>query len=377
MESINIIANKMQNYDLHIDRKIFSQNNNLIQHVTNQRPVFMVIDKRVYQIYSDEIKKYALNKLQSVHTLVLDLSERNKDVDQVLYICKTALENNLPRNGIFIAIGGGVLLDVCGLAASIYRRGVDLIRIPTTLLGIIDVGVGVKHGVNFAGEKNFLGSFYPSLAVISDIGVLSTLEEQNIAEGLAEIIKISIVGSSSLFKLIEDNAHILVTKKFQKPENVTLDIIVESIQLMANELEPNMYEDDLKRPADFGHTFSPAIEMKSSHLFSHGEAVGLDMLLSTAIAIDKGLCGEPLLPRLIKLYNTIGLPTNLSSISPQCLFDSLHRITNHRGGNLNLFVPREIGDVIPLAEVSLQEIRYAMNSINNFRKTVQNSSTIL
>jgi 3-dehydroquinate synthase len=257
-------------------------------------------------------------------------------------------------------VGGGVVLDVSGFAASIFRRGVGYLRIPTTLVGQIDVSVGVKQGVNSGRFKNVLGTFYPPLASINDTCFLKTLSATHIAAGFAEIIKMAVIADSALLSLVELHGAELLESRFQSPRPAAEAIMRRAETSMLRELEGNLFETNLQRLVDFGHTFSAAIESDSRYLIPHGHAVALDMLMSTGIAVGRGLCPPAVLDRLIRLYRIVQLPITQSICSADRLHDSLDDIRAHRGGALNLVVPRNVGQPMFLQEVSIDELQGAL-----------------
>ncbi len=180
------------------------------------------------------------------------------------------------RNEPIIAIGGGVVTDVVGFVSSCYRRGIPHIKIPTTLMGYIDASIGIKTGVNFNGNKNRMGSFEPPQHIVLDKTFLLSLPERHILNGVGEILKIAVIKDKYLFELIENYGIQCIEDKFQnKKGKEILDI---SIQDMIKELEPNLYESNLERCVDFGHTFSLALEMNDVNNLLHGEAVTIDIV---------------------------------------------------------------------------------------------------
>jgi 3-dehydroquinate synthase len=171
-------------------------------------------------------------------------------------------EYKLRRREPFLAIGGGVILDICGMAACLYRRGVPFVRVPTTLLAIVDASVGVKNGVDYCCAithetyKNRVGSFYAPSSCLLDSSFIATQDDRNISNGFGEILKLALVRSSGLFELLETHGAALIESRFDKslsvPEGVSDRIIELSIQIMLEELGPNLWEYKLERCVDYG-----------------------------------------------------------------------------------------------------------------------------
>lgn len=161
-------------------------------------------------------------------------------------------------------------LDIAGLAASVFRRGVDYIRVPTTLVGLADVAVGIKQGVNALGKKNVIGTFYPPLASINDYRFAQTLHRREIACGMAEIVKVGLLRDPVLLNLLKSYGHELSCSRFGSPAWAAAEVANRAELLTMEELAPNLFEKDLARLVDFGHTFSPAIETLSRFEIPHG-----------------------------------------------------------------------------------------------------------
>ena len=186
----------------------------------------------------------------------------SKAVDKLLDdLCVYKLRRREP----FLAIGGGVLLDIAGMAACLYRRGVPFVRVPTTLLAIVDASVGVKNGVDYCCNvtdetyKNRVGSFYAPSACLLDTSFISTQDSRNICNGFGEIMKLALVRSTDLFELLETHGAALVNAKFGEssviPDGVSDRVIDLSIQIMLEELGPNLWEKKLERCVDYGKPF--------------------------------------------------------------------------------------------------------------------------
>ena len=168
----------------------------------------------------------------------------------------------LRRREPFLAIGGGVLLDIAGMAASLYRRGVPFVRVPTTLLSIVDASVGVKNGVDYCCAvmdetyKNRVGSFYAPSSCLLDNSFIATQDARNVSNGFGEILKLALVRSPDLFELLETHGSALVESRFAAtpsvPSGVSDRIIDLSIQIMLEELGPNLWEKKLERCVDYG-----------------------------------------------------------------------------------------------------------------------------
>jgi 3-dehydroquinate synthase len=346
-----------------LTRHVFDVDETALARLVGRRPVLIGIDERVDALYGVALRGYARRHLNALRIVVLKGGESNKNLDQVERICEVAIAAGLPRNGIMLAIGGGVVLDTVGTAAALYRRGVAFVRVPTTLLGMIDVAVGIKQAVNFGKRKNLLGTFYSPLGVLNDSTFLRTSSRRDLACGIAESIKIGLVADRKLFLLIERHLQRLLETSFQGPPAIAREVLERSQAAMMAELAPNLYEDNLERAVDFGHSFSPTLELQSNYKLHHGEAVAIDMLLSTAIAVHRGLCPAALFDRLIALYQIAGLPVTNELCTVNLLMEALVDAKGHRGGCLNFPIPDGIGTCTFLQHVDANDCRVALGAI--------------
>jgi 3-dehydroquinate synthetase len=362
---LSMSVSKTVSYEVeHTQRPVFDVSNDALFAAVGGVPILLVIDEHLWPSHGAHIERYAHTRLDTLGICRIHGTEATKTLDSVVELCGRALELGLPRHGAFVAVGGGTILDAVGFAASIYRRGVDYIRVPTTLIGMIDVGVGIKQGVNFRHKKNLLGSFYPPRRTINDVRFLSTLPARQLACGLAEALKIGLAYDGPLFELIEEHGRELLHSAFRSPPPAASEVLLRAELAMMEQLALNLYEADLRRLVDFGHSFSPIIETTTNYAVPHGHAVALDMLLSTAIGVGRTLCDAQVLPRLIQLYAHIGLPMMHVTMSPLLMERALADIRLHRGGALNLVVPTGIGSATFLQDVSYDEISQALQAIS-------------
>ncbi|WDN57044.1 sedoheptulose 7-phosphate cyclase [Streptomyces clavuligerus] len=316
----------------------------------------VVVDRNVDRLLGRAIRGYFTAWGHDHATfLVLEPNEAAKSSDALLSIAQAADRAGIKRRSEpIVAIGGGVVTDLAGLAASLYRRGTPFVRIPTTLIGLVDAAVGAKTAINFNGHKNRLGTYFPATHTLLDHSLLRTLPERHIRNGLAEIIKMAVMKDSTLFSLVEQDADQLVDRRFDTP--LAQQVIERSVSGMLEELEPNLWEHDLKRLVDFGHTFSPVIEMRAEPQLLHGEAVSIDMALSCAIAHDRGILGREATMRVIGLLHRVGLPTWHPVCDLSQLCSGLEDSVRHRDGHQHLPVPTGIGRARFLEDVTPEDL---------------------
>jgi 3-dehydroquinate synthetase len=223
---------------------------------------FAVIDNAVDELYGDAIRAYFVAKGIELTYCIVNGGEAEKRPEAVDKILDELCAYKLRRREPFLAIGGGCLLDVAGMAACLYRRGVPFVRVPTTLLSIVDASVGVKNGVDYCCQvtnesyKNRVGSFYAPSSCLLDNSFIATQDARNISNGFGEILKLALVRSGDLFELLEAHGAALIDSSFSAtpsvPDGVSARIIELSIQIMLEELGPNLWEKKLDRCVDYG-----------------------------------------------------------------------------------------------------------------------------
>jgi len=337
--------------------------------------VLLVVDSKVLRLFGHQIKAYADRHLKWIGTTSVEGNERRKSWDQVEKICSTAVRAGLPRQGVIVAFGGGVTLDLSGAAAALFRRGVPYLRVPTTLVAMVDTAVGIKQGFNFMSKKNLLGSFHPPIGAINDSSFLACLPKSELASGMAEIIKMAVVRDRNLMELLECNAASLIGSGFQSPPELTRGVLIRAEQLMMQELQPNLFEACQARLADFGHTFSASLERASRYRLRHGHAVALDMLISTGIAIARGLCKKRLFERMVHLYNEVGLPLRSNLATIDVLLSGARDVCLHRSGKLNLVVPRDFGHAVYLQDLSREDLEYSLSLMEQAADETRSTNT--
>ncbi|WP_028477043.1 sedoheptulose 7-phosphate cyclase [Nocardia sp. CNY236] len=309
----------------------------------------VVIDSNVATLHGDRIAAWFTANGVDATILVVHADETVKDWESVTRVVDKMNEFGIDRRREpVIAIGGGVLLDVVGFATSLYRRGTPYIRIPTTLVGLVDAGVGVKTGVNYERGKNRIGTYAPAIATFADRTFLRTLDDRHLANGLAEILKLALVKSAELFTLLQKFGPELIADHFQgttpQTDQAARQVVTEAIHLMLEELQPNLWETTLERCVDYGHTFSPVLEITALPGLLHGEAVCIDMALTSVLGFRRGDVSGAELDQILSVMTQLRLPIWDEVLTrPGILDAALADTVRHRDGQQRLPLPLGIG----------------------------------
>ena len=269
------------------------------------------------------------------------------------------------------------MLDIAGMAACLYRRGVPFVRVPTTLLAIVDASVGVKNGVDYCCSsvnemyKNRVGSFYAPSACLLDTSFIASQDHRNISNGFGEIIKLALVRSVDLFELLEAHGNALVKSKFSDtpsvPDGVAQRIIDVSIQIMLEELGPNLWEYKLERCVDYGHTFSKLLEMVPGVDIMHGEAVNIDGFFCCLLSYLRGFITMDTVNRVFRCMQLLELPTTSSHFLSDLAWQSCKDAVEHRHGAQRIPLITEIGESVCVSDITPDELDRAIELLHSFK----------
>jgi 3-dehydroquinate synthase len=276
-------------------------------------------------------------------------------------------ELHIDRQSFVVVIGGGSVIDAVGLAVALLHRGARLVRMPTTVLGQDDAGVGVKNGIDFNGQKNFMGCFAPPFAVINDLSFLETLSDEDWFGGFAEAIKVSIIRDGSFFEQIEQAASAICNRDISVAEQ----IIRRSAELHLHQISKggDPFEFGSARPLDFGHWAAHRLEVISGHELGHGYAVSVGIALDTIYAEKLGLITSDEATRIIALLRALKLPIYSSWLEVTdetgklLLLKGAEDFREHLGGVLNITLPTSIGTAIEIHELDTELVAESIATI--------------
>ncbi|QWA10337.1 sedoheptulose 7-phosphate cyclase [Sodalis ligni] len=304
-------------------------------------------------------------------TLIILLLVKRKTLANAIRITELLNQTGTKRRSSPpIVLGGGVSCDLVGFACSIYRRGIPYIRIPTTLLGMVDVSVAAKTAVNHFGFRNRLGSFHPASNTLLYPGFLNTLAVRHVSNGLAEVFKIALIKSKYLLDLLDAHGEKFFKSGFETNSYIS-EIIYIAAELMSEELAPNLWEHNLKRIVDYGHSFSPLIEMTYIDELLHGEAVAVDCLYSAILSQQRNMLNEDQVYKIFDIAKKLRLPLYHRGFSDEKLvLAALDDTKIHRDGNQNLPLMCTLGEAVFINDLTEEEMRNASKSLQNYSAIV-------
>ena len=307
------------------------------------KKIALIFDKNVPSKF-----KHSLKKILSRYDLTVIsflASEKTKSIKSVESFLNNLLSKNFNRSDLLISIGGGITGDVVGFAASIFKRGINFINIPTTLLAQVDSAIGGKTGVNSTYGKNLVGSFYQPRLVIIDTNFLKSLTKKEMICGYAEILKHSIIKDRKFFKWLEKNTSSILSKNSKH----LIYAIKKSCEIKMYFVNKDVNEKNLRMLLNFGHTFAHAIEAKYNYSknITHGEAVLSGIILATRLSIIKKVCKLETLKRIEKIYSRNKLHYTYKKFNnKKALNDIIPFLKNDKKNNddkINFILLKKIG----------------------------------
>ena len=322
----------------------------------------MVVDETAYGLYGEQMQAYFKHHQIELTVFPVAIKETDKTLRTLERIVDAFADFGLVRKEPVLVVGGGLTTDVAGLACATYRRSTNYIRVPTTLIGLIDASVAIKVAVNHGKSKNRIGAFHASQKVILDFSFLKTLPIEQIRNGMAELIKIAVVADSGIFELLEKYGEDLLHTRFGHldgtPElrEIAHEVTYEAIRTMLSLEVPNLQELDLDRVIAYGHTWSPTLELAPEFPMFHGHAINIDMALSATLAEQRGYISTGERERILSLMSRIGLALDSPYLTPELLSKATASITRTRDGLLRAAVPRPIGTCFFVNDSTMAEM---------------------
>ncbi len=330
------------------------------------RRCLMVIDQTVYGLYRQQIDRYFAHYQIDLTVFQVSIKEPEKTLRTFEKIVDAFADFGLVRKEPVLVVGGGLTTDVAGFACSAYRRKTNYIRVPTSLIGLIDASVAIKVAVNHGKLKNRLGAYHASQKVILDFSFLGTLPIEQIRNGMAELIKIAVVGNQEIFELLEEHGAALLHSHFgylngtPELQAVGHRLTYKAIQVMLELEVPNLHELDLDRVIAYGHTWSPTLELTPEPPMLHGHSVNIDMAFTATIAELRGYISVEDRNRILGLMSRLGLAIDSLYLTPELLWKATEAITRTRDGWQRAAAPRPIGQCVFMNDLTRSELDNAL-----------------
>ena len=328
----------------------------------------MVIDATVYKLYGIQIQDYFRHYNIDLSVFPITIRETDKTLHTFERVIDAFVDFGLVRKEPVLVVGGGLITDVAGFACASYRRSTNYIRVPTSLIGLIDASVAIKVALNHGKLKNRLGAYHASQKVMLDFAFLKTLPIDQIRNGMAELIKIAVVANKEIFELLEQYGEDILYSHFgyvngtpelrQVAHKITYNAIKTMLELEVN----NLHELDLDRVIAFGHTWSPTLELTPEIPMFHGHGVNIDMAFSTTIAERRGYITIQERDRILGLMSRLGLALDSPYLTEEVLWKATTSISRTRDGLQRAAVPRPIGTCFFMNDLTREELNEALHA---------------
>lgn len=303
----------------------------------------LVTNTTVGPLYEQAAIQSIRDVLPELPTTVVMLPDGEcfKDLHHIEKILSAAVDAGLDRKSYMVALGGGVIGDMTGFAASMWMRGIDFIQVPTTLLAQVDSSVGGKTGVNLPAGKNLIGAFHQPRSVIVDTTVLKTLPEREISAGIAEIIKYGMLGDAAFFAYLEEN---MARLRALNPD-VVARVVARCCEMKKEVVREDEKESGVRAKLNLGHTFGHAIEKLTGYsTWLHGEAVAAGCVMAAMLSQELGHLSEADVARVKALVEAAGLPSCISGLSMDAAMKAMASDKKSVAGVIRFVLMKEIGE---------------------------------
>jgi len=351
---------------LYVDGAFKLENHEIADSYRQFGRCLMVVDETVYGLYGAQMHNYFKHHEIDLTVFPVNIKEPDKTLKTFESIIDAFVDFGLVRKEPVLVVGGGLTTDVAGFACSSYRRRTNYIRVPTTLIGLIDASVAIKVAVNHGKLKNRLGAYHASKKVILDFSFLKTLPIDQVRNGMAELIKIAVVGNTEIFELLENYGEALLHTHFgyvdgtPELQEVAHRLTYKGIESMLALEVPNLHELDLDRVIAYGHTWSPTLELTPEIPMFHGHSVAIDMAFSATIAQLRGYISIADRDRILGLMSRLGLAIDSPYLTSELLWKATTSISRTRDGLQRAAAPRPIGECFFMNDLTRGELDKAL-----------------
>ena len=340
-----------KNYSVLIGASIVTEDN--LKEFSN-REILLVIDSNI----DDSIKNKVSTTINNISSKFLEVSiratEENKSYATLTHLHDILIEKGYSRECVLFALGGGITCDITGFAAATYQRGVDFVLMPSTLLAQVDASVGGKTAINHPKGKNMIGAFHQPSKVLSDTNLLKSLKKNHLKDGLAEIIKHSLIKDARFFDWLQEN----IDRLLEGEEKELLEAIAKSVLIKAEVVSKDETEKGVRKWLNLGHTFGHAIEVYGNFKdFSHGEAVALGMIMATNLSQRILNLQEKESQKIKSLINSVLTSESLQKVFERNnLFELMSSDKKKKGDKLNFILLNSIGSAETVSDIKDSDI---------------------
>lgn len=346
-------------YDIVLDTSF----DNLAAHVkglaVEGRRVCIVTDSTVAKLYLEPVKAVFEDCSRETAVFIFQAGEARKNLETVQQLYETLIRHHFDRRDWLVALGGGVVGDLCGYAAATYLRGVSFIQIPTTLLAQVDSSIGGKTGVDFASYKNMVGAFHMPSLVYTNVGTLKTLSREQYSSGMGEVIKHGLIQDSEYYSWLA--AHRAEIE--DRNPDWCLEMIARSDEIKGRVVEEDPTEQGVRALLNFGHTLGHALEKQLSFSMLHGHCVGLGCIGAVKMSADRGYIPGETVDALKALMESLHMPVNVSGIEADRVIQDTKSDKKMDGSAIRFILLRHVGQAFIDRTVTEDEMRAGLSAV--------------
>ena len=325
-------------YSVHIGQGVIEKLPVYLHQLNAGEKIVVVYDTNTHNFFSSKVKSLLEHSGIRVEEVIILAGEENKTLKTVTGMWDAFITAGMDRKSIVLAVGGGVVSDMTGFAASTYMRGCRWLALPTSLLAMVDAAIGGKTGFDLPQGKNLIGSFYPPELVLIDPDVLATLPKDEYISGLAEVVKHGIIADPQLFETCAKGLDAIVADQ--------AEVVKRAAKVKINVIEEDPYEKGKRASLNLGHTIGHAIEIESEFTLKHGEAIAIGTVAEARLAERMGIAKEGLSEKIAGVFSTLGLPVKLpSKMNRLKVISFMGNDKKKSGKQVNFALPAAIGDV--------------------------------
>ncbi len=323
------------------------------------RRICIVTDSTVAGLYLEEVRERLAGCCKEVVAFVFPAGEENKNLKTVQALYETLILNHLDRKDLLVALGGGVVGDLCGYAAATYLRGVSFIQIPTTLLSQVDSSIGGKTGVDFDAYKNMVGAFHMPRLVYTNVKTLTTLSQEQFSSGMGEIIKHGLIKDAAYYQWLKDNREKIMARDLE----ACADMIERSDEIKREVVEKDPTEQGDRALLNFGHTLGHAIEKLKNFQMLHGHCAGVGCIAAAAISQKRGYLTEAQVQDIRETMKAFQVEERVSGVDPAKVVAATKNDKKMDGNTIKFILLKEIGSAYVDRQVTEEEMKLGLEAV--------------
>lgn len=346
-------------YDIVLDTSFDGLKEEVEKLGVSGRRMCIVTDSTVAGLYLEQVKEILGQCCKEIHVFEFPAGEESKTLDTVGQLYETLIRGHFDRKDWLVALGGGVVGDLCGYAAATYLRGVSFIQIPTTLLSQVDSSIGGKTGVDFASYKNMVGAFHMPKLVYTNVGTLLSLSEEQYSSGMGEVIKHGLILDREYYDWIVEHQKEIGERELA----VCLAMIAGSDRIKGMVVEEDPTEQGRRALLNFGHTLGHALEKSLSFSMLHGHCVGLGCLGAVRISEERGYVPEGTLDSLKRLMENFHMPVTAKGVDKKQIIEDTKSDKKMDGNTIRFILLRRVGEAFIDRTVTAAEMEDGLSAV--------------